>query len=74
MPGDCQGTKKSDVSDILIKKQYEDLISYFRDRLNVINTSIYLMESKLSEGKGDVTKYFQKINNEIESIRKLINQ
>lgn len=52
----------------------EDLLSYLRSRLNIIGTSVYLIQSKLADNEKDVGKYFKKINDEIESIRKLINE
>ncbi len=54
---------------------YENLISYIRSKLNIINTSVYLLESNLSitAQTSDVSKYIRKINEEMESIRRLIN-
>ncbi len=60
-------------NDIQSIKYYEGLLSYLRGRLNVINTSLYLVESSLNNSDGDVIKYLKKINDEMDSIRKLIN-
>jgi len=57
-----------------IQQYYENLISYIRSRLNVIVTSVYLLESNWPDKTADGIKYFHKINEEIEAIRKLINE
>ncbi len=54
--------------------QYEEMISFLRSRLNIIGASVYLIQAKLAEDEKDVGKYFRKINEEIESIRKVLNQ
>jgi len=67
-------------SDILIcedcqlqLKDFESLLSFIRSRLDVIGTSIYLLENNWSDKTNDPGKYFKKINEEMELIRKLIN-
>lgn len=71
----CETSQENcmDLTNMDVVKNYENLISYLRSRLNVINTSVYLLEASWKEGMGDPTKYFKKINEEMESIRKLIN-
>jgi hypothetical protein len=54
-------------------KDYENLLSFIRSKLDVIGTSIYLLENNWSDKSNDPGKYFKKINDEMELIRKLIN-
>ncbi|NIV15472.1 MAG: hypothetical protein GWN62_30710 [Aliifodinibius sp.] len=51
----------------------QDFLSYIRSRLNVICTSMYLLEDSLLEENLVQKKYIDKINQELEAIRKLIN-
>lgn len=66
--------KTTETSPRQIQQYYENLLSYIRSRLNVIVTSLYLLESNWEDKSADGIKYFHKINEEIESIRKLINE
>ncbi len=59
--------------DPQVEEYYENLISYIRSRLNIIGTSVYLLETNWFSRGEDVSKYFRKINEEMESIRRLIN-
>jgi hypothetical protein len=54
-------------------QDFESLLSFIRSRLDVIGTSIYLLENNWSDKTSDPGKYFKKINDEMELIRKLIN-
>jgi hypothetical protein len=54
-------------------KDFESLLSFIRSRLDIIGTSIYLLENNWSDKTSDPGKYFKKINDEMELIRKLIN-
>lgn len=63
-----------DLNETQLVKYYENLISFIRSRLNVIGTSVYLLQSGLPATDVQSYKYFRKINEEIDSIRKLINE
>ena len=63
----------TDLSNTELTKYYENLISYIRSRLNIIGTSVYLLQADWRDWGFADTKYFKKINEELESIRKLIN-
>lgn len=63
-----------DLNETQLVKYYENLISFIRSRLNVIGTSVYLLQSDLPATDVQSYKYFRKINEEIDSIRKLINE
>jgi len=54
-------------------KDFESLLGFIRSRLDVIGTSIYLLENNWSDKTSDPGKYFKIINDEMELIRKLIN-
>ena len=58
---------------IEISEEYRNLISFIRSRLDVISTSLYLLEESCHEENIAATKYLNKINDEMESIRKFIN-
>lgn len=51
-----------------------DFLSFIRSRLNVIGTSVYLLEESLKQDRYESQKYIRKIYNEIETIRSVINQ
>ncbi|GAB4375634.1 MAG: hypothetical protein Kow0042_21250 [Calditrichia bacterium] len=65
---------QTDYSEAQLIEYYENLISFIRGRLNVIGTSIYLLQSGLEVTDFENRKYLQKINDELDSIRKLINE
>lgn len=52
---------------------FDNFLSFLRSRLDVISTSVYLLEVCWYEGRKDPIKYLKKINEEMESIRKFIN-
>ncbi|MEJ2636762.1 MAG: hypothetical protein P8184_15905 [Calditrichia bacterium] len=68
-----QSVETADLTDAELKEYYENLIAYVRSRLNIIGTSLYLLETHWSSEQADVLKYIRKINEEMESIRKFIN-
>ena len=53
---------------------YEHLLEVLRTRLNVLNTSVFLLEDNLSEQDKKTSHYIGKINAELDRIRHLINQ
>ncbi len=59
--------------DIEISEEYRNLVSFLRSRLDVISTSLYLLEDSCREENIQAIKYLKKINDEMESIRKFIN-
>lgn len=63
-----------ELTESQIIEYYENLLSYVRGRLNSISVSVYLLQTAGPEYQFVAPKYFQKINDEIESIRKLINE
>ena len=64
----------TELSEKQLVEYYENLISFIRSRLNVIGTSVYLLQADLPGTNFHTHKYIQKINEEIDSIRKLINE
>ena len=52
--------------------EYEHLLENLRTRLNVLNTSIFLLEDNLVDKSGKTDKYLKCINSELKRIRKLI--
>ncbi|MCK5453420.1 MAG: hypothetical protein KAJ16_03610 [Calditrichia bacterium] len=58
---------------IEISEEYRNLVSFLRSRLDVISTSLYLLEGSCREENIQAIKYLKKINDEMESIRKFIN-
>jgi len=63
----------SELSSQEIVEYYERILSYIRSRLNVIGTSLYLLQENFPFHCAEEIKYFNKINEELESIRRLIN-
>lgn len=53
-------------------EDYQKLIENLRVRLNVLNASVFLLEEKMAVKDTGTTNYLEKINNELETIRKLI--
>jgi hypothetical protein len=64
----------SNSNDANAAEQFEEMISFLRSRLNIIGTSVYLIQAKLANDEKDVGKYFKKINEQIESIRAILNK
>ncbi len=54
-------------------KEYADVISFIRSHLDIISTSIYLLEVCWFEDKNDPMKYLKKIKQEMEIIRLFLN-
>ena len=54
------------------EEEYQRLIESLRIRLNVLNASIFLMEEKMGPLDEDAIIYIERINSELEQIRKLI--
>ncbi len=55
------------------RDDYQEIITFIRSRLNVIGTSVYLLESQYKDRDLDGIRHFRKINSEIESIRKVLH-
>jgi len=53
---------------------WQQFLTFLRSRLNVISTSLYLLESSLAPNEVSPKKYIQKINQEIEAIRQILNK
>ncbi len=53
-------------------EDYKKLVEDLRVRLNVLNASVFLLEDKLMSCDMTTANYLNKINNELEVIRKLI--
>ncbi len=51
----------------------QDFLSIMRSRLNVIGTSLYLLESSLKAHHHPQQKYLEKMKQELEALRQLIN-
>jgi len=52
--------------------KYEDLLENLRTRLNVLNTSIFLLEDNLADKSDKTDKYLKRINSELKRIRKMV--
>jgi len=51
---------------------YESLLENLRTRLNVLNTSIFLLEDNIGDKTRKADKYLKRINSELKRIRELI--
>ncbi|HHE56099.1 MAG TPA: hypothetical protein ENL21_09970 [Caldithrix abyssi] len=52
--------------------RYEELLELLRTRLSVLNTSVFLLEENLNINDPKTNEYLEKINDELERIRKII--
>jgi uncharacterized protein YlxW (UPF0749 family) len=52
----------------------KNLMEILRTRLNVLNTSVFLLAEKLNDSDLKTSEYLKKINREMERIRKLITE
>lgn len=52
----------------------QNLMEILRTRLNVLNTSVFLLAEKLNDSDLKTSEYLKKINREMERIRKLITE
>jgi len=59
------------INEISIE-DYQMLVENLRVRINVLNASIFLLEDKLDIIDKNTVSYLEKINSELENIRKLI--
>lgn len=62
-------SKKTDLSS-----ESQSLLEILRTRLNVLNTSVFLLTDKLSNSDLKTNEYLKRINKELERIRKLITE
>jgi len=53
-------------------QDYKNILEDLRTRLNVLNTSIFLLEENLTDPDYKTNKYFRKINRELKRIREMI--
>ena len=67
--GKVDNTLKQDEISI---EDYQKLVENLRVRINVLNASIFLLEDKLDSIDGNTVSYLEKINSELENIRKMI--
>jgi hypothetical protein len=51
---------------------YENLLENLRTRLNVLNTSIFLLEDNMGDKNNKTDKYLKQINSELKRIRELV--
>jgi hypothetical protein len=52
--------------------EYNDLIEELRTRLNILNTSLFLLYNSFNVEDPKLGRYLKKINKEMEKIRQLI--
>ncbi len=52
--------------------RYEELLELLRTRLSVLNTSVFLLEENLDINDPKTNEYLEKINKELERIRRII--
>jgi len=53
-------------------QEYKALLENLRSRLNVMNTSIFLLEENIPDSNVVTNKYINQINREIKRIREMI--
>ena len=53
-------------------QEYKELLENLRSRLNVLNTSIFLLEENIPNSNFRTNKYIKQINREIKRIRDMI--
>ncbi len=53
-------------------EDYQKLIEDLRVRLNVLNASVFLLEERLPPRDREMENYLNKINSELEVIRRMI--
>lgn len=53
-------------------QEYKDLLENLRSRLNVLNTSIFLLEDNMPDSSFRTNKYLKQINREITRIREML--
>ena len=53
-------------------QDYKNILEDLRTRLNVLNTSIFLLEENLTDPDYKTHKYFRRINKELKRIREMI--
>lgn len=53
-------------------QSYKDLLENLRSRLNVLNTSIFLLEENMPDSGFRTNKYLKQINREIFRIREML--
>ncbi|HHM01618.1 MAG TPA: hypothetical protein ENJ15_01295 [Caldithrix abyssi] len=53
-------------------EDYQKLIEDLRVRLNVLNASVFLLEERMPPRDMEMENYLNKINSELEIIRKMI--
>ncbi|KAA3616938.1 MAG: hypothetical protein D8M58_04935 [Calditrichaeota bacterium] len=58
--------------DDLSIEDYQKLVENLRIRINVLNASIFLLEDKLDSIDNNTVSYLEKINSELENIRRMI--
>ncbi len=57
----------------VILEEYEKVFELLRGRVNVLNTSVFLLKDKMQAGDKKMENHISKINMEIEKIRLLLN-
>ncbi len=55
-------------------EDYQKLIEELRVHLNVLNASLFLLEEELPRNTKGMDNYLEKINSELEIIRKMIGE
>lgn len=65
-------TKNVKYGNELSLEDYKKLVEVLRIRINVLNASVFLLEEKINIKDSGTSNYLEKINNELEIIRKLI--
>lgn len=63
--------KTAGMADLSVE-DYQKLVENLRIRINVLNASIFLLEDKLQKSDSDTYSYINKINSELEVIRKMV--
>jgi hypothetical protein len=64
---------KNFTMSVLESNEDHIIIPFIRSRLDVISTSVYLLEETIENSDHEGKKYLKKINEELEMIRKFIN-
>ena len=71
-PNEDKGVQLSKKTDVNIEER--SLIEALRTRMNVLNTSVFLLSEKIHSTDKKTNEYIRKINSELEHIRSIITK
>jgi hypothetical protein len=71
-PNEDKGVQLSKKTDVNLEER--SLIEALRTRMNVLNTSVFLLSEKIHSTDKKTNEYIRKINSELEHIRSIITK